>query len=71
MYAFEQMLDLCDQDWQTESHRRVALLLLIGNGRIDRRQQLIDFGAQINSLSREEVEALTIEGAVAMGVPMN
>jgi len=71
MYAFEDMLDLCDQRWRSEVHRKVALALLICNGRIDTRQQLIDFGAKINALSKEEARALTMEGAARLGIPIN
>lgn len=71
MYALENMIDLCDQEWKSDVHKVVAIRLLIGNPRIVSRNQLIEFGGRINDLSEEDVKALTIEGAVRLGVPFN
>lgn len=71
MYAFDDMLDLCEQRWKSEMHRKVALALLIGNCRINTKQQLMDFGAKINELSWDQAASLTLEGATRMGIPLN
>lgn len=69
MYAFPEMLSLCNQKWKSESHRLVAEKLLIGNSRVVTRNQLIELSGLINRLSKKEVEALTIEGAIKLGIP--
>jgi len=71
MYAFPSMLELADQKWKSEAHRKVAEALLIGNFRIETRSQLIEFGSAINGLTEDEVKTLTVEGAVMLGIPFN
>ena len=71
MYAFPEMIDLANQQWRSPTHKSVAIALLIGNGRICKRQDLIEYGKIINALSLKEVRALTIGGAAEIGIPVN
>ena len=65
------MVDMANQKWKTAAHKKVAVRLLILNKRVVTRQQLIEHGAAINSLSSKEVRLLTWSGAMALGIPVN
>lgn len=71
MYSFKDMIDLANQKWRSPAHKQVAINLLILNPRITKREMLIHFGGIINKLSQEDVESLTLEGAMRLGIPIN
>jgi hypothetical protein len=71
MYAFAEMIDLPGIKWKSKIHKQVAINLLIGNPRITKCQQLLEFGTLINNMTKEKVKSLTLMDAIALGFPVN
>jgi hypothetical protein len=57
-------------DRPIDSHRIVAQNLLLCNPLITKRDALMENVAILNNLTKEDIEKLTIEGAIDLGITL-
>jgi len=68
MYGLEHMIDIAQVILVSEQHRKVAVVLLICNPRINTASELARCCRLVNNV--KEIQAFTFDDALRLGIPV-
>lgn len=74
-YLLEELIDKLgfedgDTQWTSDDHRKIAMVVLLGNRHVRSRDSLMECVKIINAIPQDQIRSITFEGMEALGIPI-